>query len=132
MKPGLHTPSSRTFSFTSSSRGLALLLNTGDASRTEVEGFASFAVGSFITVDVKGRGREDSSTSGGESFGAVLGEVRTGKRAFLFVVIGDLIVEASLGKMVPTLDSSICLYSSFSANLTQYSVAHSCFFSFFT
>ena len=81
-------------------------------------------------MDVKGCGREDSSTSGGESI--VFEDVRTGKRAFLLVVIGDLMVEASLGRMVPLLDSSICLYSSFSANLTQKSVAHSCFFSFFT
>lgn len=38
-----------TFSFISSTRGLVLLLNTGDASRIEVEGFASFPAGSFIT-----------------------------------------------------------------------------------
>merc|ERR1719348_1262687 len=91
MKPGLHTLSSRTFSFISSTRGLVLLLNTGDASRTEVEGFASFPPGSFITVDVNGRGVSTTSDSG-----AVLGEMRAaGKRALLFVVIGDLMVEAS-------------------------------------
>ena len=60
-------------------------------------------------MDVKGRGCEDSSSSGAESMGAVLGEVRTGKRAFLLVVIGDLMVEAMGGKIVPNLDSSNCL-----------------------
>merc|ERR1719367_114931 len=130
MKPGLQTPSSRTLFFISSTRGLALLLNTGDASRTEVEGFASFPPGSFISVDVKGRSLVVSSSSGD---GAVFGEMRgTGKRALLFVVIGDLMVEASGGKTVPTLDSKICRYSSLSASLTQWSVANPGFFSFFT
>ena len=81
---------------------LARLLKTGDASRTEADGFASLG-GSFIKVDVKGWSGEDSS-----SWGAGFGEVRTGKRACLFVVIGDLMVEEMGGKMVPNLDSSSC------------------------